>query len=113
MGVWMESVMADHRVVAGFSLLPLADWRCPQTGAIADPACSEPGELSLLADVDLRLRGAALELQPNRAVLSAEQLLTLMLLKTGPPLALLDRQQHQCQDPPQHSPRAQAVQRKT
>lgn len=113
MGVWMDSVMADHRVVAGFSLLPLADWRCPQTGAIADPACSEPGELSLLADVHLRLRGAALELQPERAVLGAEQLLTLMLPTTGPPLALLDRQQHQCQDPHQHSPRAQAVQRKT
>jgi len=43
----------------------------------------------------------------------AEQLLTLRLLKTGPPLDRLDRQQHQCQDPPQHSPRAQAVQRKT
>jgi len=45
--------------------------------------------------------------------LGAEQLLTLMLPTTGPPLARLDRQQHQCQDPPQHSPRAQAVQRKT
>jgi hypothetical protein len=36
-GVWMESVMADLRFVTGFSLLPRADWRCPQTGAIPDP----------------------------------------------------------------------------
>ena len=43
----------------------------------------------------------------------AEQLLTLMLPKTGHPIARQNRPQHQCQDPHQHSPKVQVVQRKT
>jgi hypothetical protein len=47
----------------------------------------------------MRLVGASLELQSDRALLGAEQLLTLSLPKTGLLLARLDRQQHQFRDP--------------
>jgi hypothetical protein len=55
----------------------------------------------------------ALQLQQDRAVLVAEQLLTLMQPITGHALDRLDRQQHQCQDPHQHFLKAQVVQQKT